>query len=487
MKFTLLLSLLFFFSYSLRAQDNSELELQGILDAFENDKSETVEGKKVDLKSLQFETGTDKLTSTDKQYLDRIIDYFKSLPTAILTIEGHSDNVGNKRNNQSLSEKRAIAVKKYLVEIGASPERLKTEGFGSSKPIASNDTDEGRKQNRRVELKFSGVTNETHVINLENGTQVKAQFIMINKDGSIGYKETLKSPMKKLKAPEIRNIQFHNGSQLVPQQDALVKRKMEQARQNAPKEEANPTPVKETEPAVTDLPLSQTPTPRKKRRVSLFIGAGGYPVNVKVDGTISASYANATGSLPNVSTDIKKQNIGYGGLFGIEWGTDRPIYTRAAFQYAVNSSADRILWTYGIGTGFGKDRKFKIGIDVSTGYVQTSIGRAANTGITINSTDFKADQVNIIVRNAMWIVTPNITYDFIIPKSGNAFRLNAGFSTSGIRDLRMKFKVTGADKNSTFLPQDDSGVSFKLDGVKRPDLQIFDIFGPHVSLIYFVR
>lgn len=485
MKHLLLLGFLFCFIYSLQAQDNSELELQGILDAFENDKSETVEGKKVDLKSLQFETGTDKLTSTDKQYLDRIIDYFKSLPTAILTIEGHSDNVGNKRDNQSLSEKRAIAVKRYLVEIGASSERLKTDGFGSSKPIANNDTEEGRKQNRRVELKFSGVTNETHVIYLENGTQLKAQFIMINKDGSIGYKETLKSPMKKLKAPEIKNIQFHNGSQLVPQQDALVKRKIEQAKQNTLREEASFPPVKETQPSVTDLPLSPSSAPQK--RTSLFIGFGGYPVNVKVSGIISASYANTSGSLPTVSTDIKKQNVGYGGLVGIEWGTDRPIYTRAAFQYAVNSSSDRILWTFGIGKGFGKDKKFKIGIDVSTGYVQTSIGRAANTGITINSANFKADQVNIIVRNAMWIVTPNISYDFIMTKTGNAFRLNAGFSTSGIRALRMKFKVTGAEKNSTFLPQDDSGVTFKLDGVKQPDLQIFDIFGPHASIIYLIR
>ncbi len=485
MRFTLLLAL-FSFIHSLQAQDNSELELQGILDAFENDKSETVEGKKVDLKSLQFETGTDKLTSTDKQYLDRIIDYFKSLPTAILTIEGHSDNVGNKRNNQSLSEKRALAVKKYLVEIGASAERLKTEGFGSSKPIANNDTDDGRKLNRRVELKFSGVTNETHVINLENGTQVKAQFIMINKDGSIGYKETLKSPMKKLKAPEIKDIQFHNGSQLVPQQDALVKRKIEQARQNAPKEEANSAPVKETQPTVIDLPLSQTPTKESMfNRAGVFFGLGAYPVNVKTSGVASLSYSNGSNSLPSVSSDIEKQNVGYGGLMGLEVATKKEFYLRFAFQYAANSSSDRILWTFGLGKGFGKSKQFKVGVDFSTGYVQSSIGKSANAGVTINSSTFEAEQVELIIRNAMWIVTPNITYDFKPKADGNHWRLNAGFSTSGIRELKVKFKATG--DNSTFLPLDDKGVDFRLDGVKRPDLQIFDIFGPHLSFIYVIR
>lgn len=70
-----------------------------------------------------------------------------------LTIEGHTDNTGNAEANQTLSEKRAAAVKQYLIttyQIDAS--RLHSQGFGASKPAAPNDTPEGRQQNRRVEL-----------------------------------------------------------------------------------------------------------------------------------------------------------------------------------------------------------------------------------------------------------------------------------------------------------------------------------------------
>lgn len=249
MKKIFALAIISLLMFSLRAQaqeDTSETELQGILDAFEDDKSESVEGVKVDLKSIQFQTGTDKLVSTDTKYIDRILDYFKSLPTVLLVIEGHTDNVGNKKSNQLLSEKRALAVKNYLVERGVSADRIKTVGFGPTLPIATNDTDDGRKQNRRVELKFSGVSDEIHTINLVDGSQVKAQFVMINKDGSIGYKETLKTPMKKLKAPEIRNIAFHNGTNFVPKDDPMVIRKTEIAAANAQRAAEDPL-VKEQE------------------------------------------------------------------------------------------------------------------------------------------------------------------------------------------------------------------------------------------------
>jgi len=70
-----------------------------------------------------------------------------------LTIEGHTDNTGSAAANQTLSEQRAAAVKQYLVaHYGVDAARLDAKGFGASKPVASNDTPEGRQQNRRVEL-----------------------------------------------------------------------------------------------------------------------------------------------------------------------------------------------------------------------------------------------------------------------------------------------------------------------------------------------
>jgi outer membrane protein OmpA-like peptidoglycan-associated protein len=67
-------------------------------------------------------------------------------------IEGHSDNVGNDAANKKLSNDRAKAVRDYLVSKEISTKRLKTIGYGKTKPLASNDTEEGRQQNRRVEF-----------------------------------------------------------------------------------------------------------------------------------------------------------------------------------------------------------------------------------------------------------------------------------------------------------------------------------------------
>ena len=77
----------------------------------------------------------------------------KDHPDLKLVIEGHTDDVGAAASNLSLSEKRAEAVRRYLVETyGVDKDRLQAKGFGASKPTAGNDTPEGRQQNRRVEL-----------------------------------------------------------------------------------------------------------------------------------------------------------------------------------------------------------------------------------------------------------------------------------------------------------------------------------------------
>lgn len=77
----------------------------------------------------------------------------KAHPDLRLLIEGHTDSVGNAASNQTLSEKRAAAVKAFLEkEYGIAGDRLEAQGFGDTRPVASNDTPEGRQSNRRVEL-----------------------------------------------------------------------------------------------------------------------------------------------------------------------------------------------------------------------------------------------------------------------------------------------------------------------------------------------
>jgi len=73
-------------------------------------------------------------------------------PTMKIEIRGHTDNVGEEEYNQQLSEARAKSVFQFLVDHGIVAERLSYTGFGETKPVASNDSEEGRKQNRRTEF-----------------------------------------------------------------------------------------------------------------------------------------------------------------------------------------------------------------------------------------------------------------------------------------------------------------------------------------------
>lgn len=104
--------------------------------------------------SLEFLTGTAKISENSLGSLTELADLLIVKPDYKLEINGHTDNVGNAKNNQKLSQNRANAVKAFLVSKGVEAGRLKATGFGSSKPIADNKTEEGRQRNRRVEFKI---------------------------------------------------------------------------------------------------------------------------------------------------------------------------------------------------------------------------------------------------------------------------------------------------------------------------------------------
>ena len=85
--------------------------------------------------------------------LDRAVDWLKANPTVKVELAGHTDNVGSREYNKKLSLDRAQAVLDYLVQKGISPARVTAHGYGYSEPVATNDTDEGRALNRRVEFR----------------------------------------------------------------------------------------------------------------------------------------------------------------------------------------------------------------------------------------------------------------------------------------------------------------------------------------------
>ncbi|HEY5997216.1 MAG TPA: OmpA family protein, partial [Candidatus Deferrimicrobiaceae bacterium] len=106
--------------------------------------------KSIDLQIL-FDTNSDVVKPEYLPKVEEVAKFMKEYPQVIGTIEGHTDNRGDDAYNLDLSKRRAASVAKLLVErYGVEPARLKSEGYGETKPVASNDTAEGRQKNRRI-------------------------------------------------------------------------------------------------------------------------------------------------------------------------------------------------------------------------------------------------------------------------------------------------------------------------------------------------
>lgn len=104
------------------------------------------------LEGVYFETGKAVLKSESYPALDEVVKVMEEDPRYILKISGHTDNVGSDSANMKLSKDRAQAVEQYLESKGLDAKRFRVEGFGSTRPVASNSTDEGKAKNRRVEF-----------------------------------------------------------------------------------------------------------------------------------------------------------------------------------------------------------------------------------------------------------------------------------------------------------------------------------------------
>jgi len=107
------------------------------------------------LEGVKFKTNSDVLLPASLPKLDAVAELMKSHPDYKLTIDGYTDNTGASDYNHSLSLKRAEAAKARLIEDGIDASRITTHGYGEERPIATNDTPEGRAKNRRVEFLVS--------------------------------------------------------------------------------------------------------------------------------------------------------------------------------------------------------------------------------------------------------------------------------------------------------------------------------------------
>ena len=107
---------------------------------------------KIALYGILFETGKATLMDASKHELSLIVEYLKKHPTVNIYVVGHTDDTGSLELNMELSKQRAKSVVDYLTSNGLSESRLKAEGVGPFAPVTTNETEEGKKLNRRVEI-----------------------------------------------------------------------------------------------------------------------------------------------------------------------------------------------------------------------------------------------------------------------------------------------------------------------------------------------
>lgn len=108
--------------------------------------------EELDLQPITFETASAEITPAGRAVLDQAVAFLQKTPLR-LSIEGHTDSDGEEANNLTLSRRRAIAVRNYLVAQGIPKRLLVTKAFGEANPVATNDTDAGKARNRRIELR----------------------------------------------------------------------------------------------------------------------------------------------------------------------------------------------------------------------------------------------------------------------------------------------------------------------------------------------
>ncbi|MCE7924980.1 MAG: flagellar motor protein MotB [Haliscomenobacteraceae bacterium CHB4] len=128
-----------------RAKEFSESVKRALESAHASDKT-------LALKYVNFETGSANLTADSRYELDNLVTGMNAYPNMVIEVAGHTDNVGDPASNMTLSQARAASVVKYLTDRGISESRLQARGYGDTKPLAPNDSDENRAKNRRTEF-----------------------------------------------------------------------------------------------------------------------------------------------------------------------------------------------------------------------------------------------------------------------------------------------------------------------------------------------
>lgn len=150
-----------------------EVVAEPVVEFNEDEKSDIMEKINLLSKSIYFKSSSDQLKVESYQPLNEIAEVMRDYPDSRFKIEGHTDSRGNDNYNLELSKKRSKSVYNYLTNESVASNRLSSRGYGETRPIASNETEGGRRKNRRVEINFIDPDSEEGKLAYPQGTVLK--------------------------------------------------------------------------------------------------------------------------------------------------------------------------------------------------------------------------------------------------------------------------------------------------------------------------
>lgn len=194
------------------------------------DQGQSIENRVIDLRDILFEFDSPELTSKTKPYLDKVVTLMQRVPNIKVEISGHTDNIGDTKYNLQLSQKRSNSVKKYLLAAGIDSSRIHAQGYGDTQPLVANDSQLGRAQNRRVEMKIikpQAVKTIQDIIILVSGDTIGGKVLMAEADG-VKYRSFRQDREIVLKPEQVKKIIFASGETWFPpkpKQESVARRK----------------------------------------------------------------------------------------------------------------------------------------------------------------------------------------------------------------------------------------------------------------------
>lgn len=467
-------------------------ELDAVIKDLETNGYEAVKNKKLNLRTIQYVTGTSQLTPDYKKYLDTIAVFLTRVPTVIMEIGGHTDNTGGAAINKKLSQDRANSAMQYVITKGVLARRMKAFGYGSSQPIADNSTEAGRALNRRVEMKFLGLTSDVYNIVTKDGKRIPSTYLVISSDGkTVSYRQNASAPVTRIPTSGIDYIEYPDGSRRRPDVINLSGGSGESGTKDAVAEPARPVSDSGEEPirGVGKWLSGKFP---KINRWSVMGNAGIAPLTVK-ETNIDFAYVDESPSKDNLQTLINLEKASFGGVgqIGFEWETDKRWLTHAQFQFGRSSQAGLSGFVFGIGKSFGKRGQFITGVDLTLGSAYVKLGELVQNSkfIQVNGTRFDSKTVPIKFRNYFAALTPQIAYNVTL-SDNLTLRFTGGYSYSLHTKSVLQFKGRDAenkkvkDKEKLSAPN----VNFRIGETRVTDAKLFNLRGAYgtAGLLYHI-